>query len=950
MADNPFVGPQAFTEANSANFHGRSTESRELISLILARRAVLLYAQSGAGKTSLLQASVIPELRRRKRVETLPVARVTGSETAAGNIYIANTIAALFPGRPELTGATLSEAIAATESKTPRLLILDQFEEIFTFHPERTDDRRGFFAQLGECLESFPRLCLLISMREDYLAFLDDYSELLPDRLRSRLRLTRLGVQNALEAVCRPASAGGRPFAPGVAENLVDNLRRLQARSVLGLEVEPVQLQIVCRQLWEQMPATATSIEAGDVEKFANVDNVLIRFYRDALAKARSPVARERTLRRWFGESLITASRTRGLVYEGDNILPDAAIRTLLDVYLIRPVHRGDDVWFELCHDRLVEPILEDNRAWFADYPNPLARSIKDKTALLSGSALADAVRYDAANPGELTAEEADLLQRSCGAERAAQSRRRRRIAITAAVMILLAGLVVWARERERQATENLEKVKNSVAESLIMEASLRALDRPDEALAFLEESLRYDPASPDARTWIASLLTAKQRWLPVDTGVAVAHDPSITITKMATGLTSLSRGATELATMAAADITTAAQVDQRIFTRGQNDAQSIIWEPTWNPASVPVIRAAGQVNAIAFLPGGQLITLADRVEVWDIATAERKAHVLANTEPNYFDISADGRFAIVGKGTGSVQVVEIATGNAVTLPHLQADRRASLSPDGSYAATYGAGGLVQFWETKSGSALFSVPVSVTAQDRGVPRVAFSRDHARAAVAGSTSLVVHNLKTGQTEGTAPRQPQDLPQDLALNTDGSHVASVSRPGLILVYDVQSGRRAAPAMIDGTYLTNVKFTSDGRRILSAAAVGARLWDLHTGRPATLPIAEEKLSAIAISPDGHQVATASADGLVHVHNFAIDDGSPDTAPVLADLAGAVSGYRIVDNQAKRKPEVDRQRQLAALRRWADGKPQEQNTLAAFVRLYLTGKSQAPARPPTR
>ena len=72
---NPYVGPRSFDEAHSRYFFGRDAEKRQLTSLIIAERTVLFYAQSGAGKTSLLRASVMPELRRRRGVVVLPVTR-----------------------------------------------------------------------------------------------------------------------------------------------------------------------------------------------------------------------------------------------------------------------------------------------------------------------------------------------------------------------------------------------------------------------------------------------------------------------------------------------------------------------------------------------------------------------------------------------------------------------------------------------------------------------------------------------------------------------------------------------------------------------------------------------------------------------------------------------------------------------------------------------------------
>jgi len=94
---NPYPGPRPFEPEESGIFFGREREVRELVSLMTAHRTVLLYAQSGAGKTSLLNAGVIPLLTR-ESFEALPVARVRGFELKdidlkeIPNIYVFNTL------------------------------------------------------------------------------------------------------------------------------------------------------------------------------------------------------------------------------------------------------------------------------------------------------------------------------------------------------------------------------------------------------------------------------------------------------------------------------------------------------------------------------------------------------------------------------------------------------------------------------------------------------------------------------------------------------------------------------------------------------------------------------------------------------------------------------------------------------------------------------------------
>ena len=75
--ENPYVGPQPFEQKDHKRFFGREREANELLSLVIANRMSLLYAQSGAGKTSLLNAKLFPMLRDRE-FEVLPITRVRG--------------------------------------------------------------------------------------------------------------------------------------------------------------------------------------------------------------------------------------------------------------------------------------------------------------------------------------------------------------------------------------------------------------------------------------------------------------------------------------------------------------------------------------------------------------------------------------------------------------------------------------------------------------------------------------------------------------------------------------------------------------------------------------------------------------------------------------------------------------------------------------------------------
>ena len=96
-SQSPYPGPRPFECYEQGLFFGRDHEVAELFSLVTAHRVVLLYAQSGAGKTSILNAGVIPVLTK-ESFEVLPVARVRGlipediDLREIPNIYVFNAL------------------------------------------------------------------------------------------------------------------------------------------------------------------------------------------------------------------------------------------------------------------------------------------------------------------------------------------------------------------------------------------------------------------------------------------------------------------------------------------------------------------------------------------------------------------------------------------------------------------------------------------------------------------------------------------------------------------------------------------------------------------------------------------------------------------------------------------------------------------------------------------
>ena len=359
---NPYVGPRPFERQDRDRFFGREREASEVLSLVIAHRVLLLYAPSGAGKTSLLKARLIPLLEE-EEFEVLPVARVTGPipETIepedVPNLYVFNTLVdwtedEVDPKR--LAQMPLAGFLKERERRTgeeglpsPRVIIFDQFEELFAFYPERWQDREGIFEQVRDALEGDPLLRAVFVIREDYIAQLDPYAPLLPEKLRTRFRLERLGKKAALSAVTGPLADTKRSFAEGVAEQLVEELLKVRVQTatgetvvVTGEFIEPVQLQVVCQSLWRDLPPDVTVITQDHLQAFGDVNQALSEFYERSIKRAAQEVGvEEGDLREWFDSSLITPAGTRGMVYRGREEtggIPNKAVRVLENLHLIR--------------------------------------------------------------------------------------------------------------------------------------------------------------------------------------------------------------------------------------------------------------------------------------------------------------------------------------------------------------------------------------------------------------------------------------------------------------------------------------------------------------------------------------------------------------------------------------------------------------------------------------
>src|SRR5215211_1163663 len=166
----PFIGPQPFSEEQRDRFFGRKRETAELVSLVISHPAVFFYGQSGTGKTSLLHAGLIPSLAREEGFEIFPVARpggrvnLLGADETTASPYVYSTLltwSGAVHGSDRPSETNLADYLAKRAPQlnkygepSPRLLIFDQLEELFTDQIDVAQEQQEFFEQIGELLDA----------------------------------------------------------------------------------------------------------------------------------------------------------------------------------------------------------------------------------------------------------------------------------------------------------------------------------------------------------------------------------------------------------------------------------------------------------------------------------------------------------------------------------------------------------------------------------------------------------------------------------------------------------------------------------------------------------------------------------------------------------------------------------------------------------------------------
>lgn len=273
---NPWVGLRPFQTADAELFFGRTREAEVLYNLVATLPTLIVYAPSGTGKSSLINAGLAPRL-------TADPAHVPVFVTDPHDDILTRVREALaatgWRPPPELgLDALLEQHWLATDRRT--VLIVDQFEERVNAGAPTEE----LFAAMAKLVHTHAdAACVLLSIREDYLGSLEPLMRRVPSLLNGSYRVPSLSREALMDAVYGPLRTVDRalPVEPDLVGRTLDDLEaRSAGRQEPGEQrFEPGYFQIIWSTLWNtRIDAGKARIDLRTYEQLGGASEILKAF------------------------------------------------------------------------------------------------------------------------------------------------------------------------------------------------------------------------------------------------------------------------------------------------------------------------------------------------------------------------------------------------------------------------------------------------------------------------------------------------------------------------------------------------------------------------------------------------------------------------------------------------------------------------------------------------
>ncbi|MFF3438644.1 AAA family ATPase [Streptosporangium sp. NPDC002721] len=880
----PYRGLWPFERDHSPIFYGRERATAKLLGKLAERLSgpglVMVTGASGAGKSSLLRAGLLPALARgllpgAPDSEHWPQVVMTPTSRPLDELAVRlGALGGLEPpavrrsiaANPQDAHLMVRHAVLADAERRERreqgrlVLVVDQFEEVFLLAGRK--EREAFLDALVAAARA-PALVVL-AVRGDFAAECAGHPVLADALEDGQFVLGPMNESDLRRTITGPAATADVELEPGLVDSVLSDLRSHADEGGYGAGVLPLLSQAMLLTWDRRDGRTLTNRAYGLIGGVAHAVESAAEEVHESLPADRRRLTRDVFLRlAGIGpEGQPVSHRVRRAELLGAFPAERAAdVEAVLEAFTTRRLlvagggGQAGDGTVEIAHDALLRSWpklsgwLDEGRSdhlVFRQFTNTAAdwqASGRDPAFLYRGTRLA-ALREayprwdgDPARRVALTGTHRAFLGAS---ERAsARGARLRRATVAALVVLLLASLagagIAADRAARATAQENAARSRELAGRSVDLSETDPALSR------LLAVAAHRVDDTPESRH---SLLTA------------LLNPARAVFTGDRDGVWDM-----------------AFSPDGRtLATAGQEGAVRLWDTVTGRPIGNPMTTPGASVYAVAFSRDGASLLSASgssmddargAVRVWDVRSQRPLGALLEH--PRRFDkmdLSRDGRTVAAVSSDSRLYVWDLATRRQIARltgdPVTDSISDVALSPDGRTAVI--AGRHTRVWDLTRRREI--KPGLARESDRQLMEVAFTPD-------GTRLLSTEDEGPARWWDTAGYRQVGEPltgagETLAISPDGTTLATDGDGYAIALYDLATRKPAGTPLVGHTRpVQAVTFSPDGTTLASTDAGGTvRLWDLTVGRQAGRPVTTgdtRPIIGMALSPDGGTIATA-------------------------------------------------------------------------------------------